>query len=244
VRPIAESAVLYLVLGALISTLSTWLVSGGLPLRWDRHVTSSIDNNKLAGDLYRLILFSSVHSRFGERVELIRVTTPFVSIGTDLGAAESAAGASHRRLEVLTELWGKPAATLFADGRGLAWDGPSTHDRWGWPFRGLAQEWDLVERRLPDGSLEPMYVAEWGIPIRGTSGWDSAGDLRGLPLRPLFPGFVLNAVVFGAFAWVGWQTWLAVRGRVRMRRGKCATCGYDLVGVVGPGCPECGWGRA
>ena len=68
-----------------------------------------------------------------------------------------------------------------------------------------------------------------------------------LPLRPIFPGVIINtlfyaAIWFGVFFGVA-----ALRRFIRKKRGRCVKCSYDLrSGFAGEerGCPECGWGRA
>lgn len=67
------------------------------------------------------------------------------------------------------------------------------------------------------------------------------------PTHPVYPAFVLDTAAFGA----AWYLLLAgphllhlVRRRHRLRRGRCPSCGYDLLGKLPEGCPECGWGRA
>jgi len=66
---------------------------------------------------------------------------------------------------------------------------------------------------------------------------------RVLPLRPIFPGFLVNtlfyAVIwFGIFFGVGF-----VKRVLRRKRGRCVKCSYDLRGEFDSGCPECGWER-
>ena len=69
-----------------------------------------------------------------------------------------------------------------------------------------------------------------------------ADPLSFLPLRPIFPGFLLNtlfyAVVVGAILALP-LTFIPLRRRLRARRGRCPKCNYDLAGLEGP-CPECG----
>jgi hypothetical protein len=60
---------------------------------------------------------------------------------------------------------------------------------------------------------------------------------------PVWPGLLLNSVVFGASLFVGrWGVRAFIR-RVRSSRNRCPSCGYDRRGLVGDAdakCPECG----
>jgi hypothetical protein len=70
-------------------------------------------------------------------------------------------------------------------------------------------------------------------------------QFRALPLRPLWRGFLLDSLVFGA-AWfliMPITRILArnIRAVLRRSRGRCGACGYDLTGLAeGTVCPECG----
>jgi hypothetical protein len=91
---------------------------------------------------------------------------------------------------------------------------------------------------------------EWGVNVRRVRKplagllWSLSLDNRvgALPLRPLWPGFAVNGVVWGAFA--GLVRWLRTRTprALRRRRGQCERCGYDLRGLPAATtpCPECG----
>lgn len=73
-----------------------------------------------------------------------------------------------------------------------------------------------------------------------------------LPASMLWPGFLLNSLVFAAT----WLVAILLGGRAARslaarlcaaraaRRGRCPACGYDLLGDYSTGCPECGWRRA
>jgi hypothetical protein len=60
------------------------------------------------------------------------------------------------------------------------------------------------------------------------------------PYLPVWPGFLLNSLLYAA----PWALVLvaprAVRRWRRRRRGCCMRCGYDLRGLGGAACPECG----
>jgi hypothetical protein len=115
--------------------------------------------------------------------------------------------------------WGRLHAGITTEDTGY-------EDARGWPWLAL---WCGIDRggawRVEGGLLLTPKAAR----IDG---------VRTLPLRPLWGGFVLNALVYGCVtaslhaAGVGW-----VRHR-RRRAGRCARCGYDVAGLER--CPECG----
>ncbi len=62
-----------------------------------------------------------------------------------------------------------------------------------------------------------------------------------LPYRPLWGAFAANTGVYAAAWWVLLVAPGEVRRALRRRRGRCASCGYDLSGLPGgTTCPECG----
>jgi hypothetical protein len=73
----------------------------------------------------------------------------------------------------------------------------------------------------------------------------AVGDLDGnwLPLRPLSAGLIANTVFYAAIFWLVICGPFALRRLIRLRRGWCPKCGYDLRHTLSAGCPECGWGR-
>ena len=66
---------------------------------------------------------------------------------------------------------------------------------------------------------------------------------RVLPLRPIWPGFAINTIFYAAILWMLWLSPFVVRRIIRLKRGRCIKCGYDLRGAEDTGCPECGWRR-
>jgi len=80
-------------------------------------------------------------------------------------------------------------------------------------------------------------------PVRTQAPGAFAFSSEFLPLRPIFPGFLVNTLFYAAM-WFGiFFGVAALRRFIRKRRGRCVKCGYDLRGDVAAGCPECGWGR-
>ena len=116
--------------------------------------------------------------------------------------------------------------------------------RLGWPWRSLRHSIvyeDIANERMhvgyvrtevPRGSWErgvPCVAGLWGFTMRNGK----------LPVHPVWPGFVLNTMVYGALAWgVMCVPGVVRRGR-RRRHGVCVGCGYDRRGIDGV-CPECG----
>jgi hypothetical protein len=114
-------------------------------------------------------------------------------------------------------------------------------DAAGWPWISMSSERNLT----PDFTLELCS----GIRVPWKTGVMMPPPLFGapaaapgaLPLRPLWPGFAVDAGIF-AMAWFGL---LFVSGMIRRafrrRRGRCSSCAYDLRGIpIGAPCPECG----
>jgi hypothetical protein len=112
-------------------------------------------------------------------------------------------------------------------------------ERVGWPFPALRS---IVERRHSSADQQVVGVESRGAilvvpresPVPGRS-W------LALPLRPLWPGFVLNSALFAAMTFA--LVMLIRLGRLRRlsRRdaaGLCVWCRYNLAGLEA--CPECG----
>jgi len=89
----------------------------------------------------------------------------------------------------------------------------------GWPCRSMSGGM-LVDRSTREVQLKAaMYVEGfWFVP-----------NAR-LPLRPIFPGFLINTLFYAAM-WFGIFFGVAtLRRLVRKKRGRCVKCGYDLRG--------------
>ena len=144
---------------------------------------------------------------------------------------------------------------------------PSTHisqcpwrDRWG---QLLQLHLDVETRQLPyfvedargwplpcvwcclDLNAAGRGVAIGGIVIPGQASPNDLTTLRVLPYRPIWWGLLGNTLVYAA-AWMLLVFGFTVPRRwLRLRRGFCGNCAYDLrsLPVTIERCPECGTSR-
>jgi len=63
-----------------------------------------------------------------------------------------------------------------------------------------------------------------------------------LPLHPIWSGFAINTIFYATILFLPFAPF-QVRKYLRVKRGLCIKCGYDLRGDFDSGCPECGLGR-
>ena len=101
----------------------------------------------------------------------------------------------------------------------------------GFPFHAVSS---IIEYQGNRGTQDPQSVA---IPawVRSHLGIDLDTHL---PLRPRPLAFIANVLIYTVVLLTLHAMWCEGRSRRRMRRGRCAACGYDIAGVER--CPECG----
>ena len=93
-------------------------------------------------------------------------------------------------------------------------------DAWGWP---LLSMWHQTDK-----AFSPQKTIRAGVPVAG----------RILPLRPLWPGFAVNTLLYATLLWLLIPGPLDLRRFLRLRRGLCPKCAYPM--GESDVCTECG----
>ena len=109
----------------------------------------------------------------------------------------------------------------------------------GWPCRSCWCElWQFV-RTDEDHYLESRDISgavETSLP-------PIVGALkRVMPFYPIWPGFAMNTILYGAILWMVLVLPFNIRRRRRIKRGLCARCAYPV--GTNEKCTECGAGVA
>jgi hypothetical protein len=109
---------------------------------------------------------------------------------------------------------------------------------YGWPARALSSTVDWTHPSVP---LRHACVLEFASLAEAL---DLGFSTIVLPLRPYFPGLLLDTTLFSTLWFLVLFAPRSIRRNRRLRHGLCPLCAYDLQGQPSPGCPECGWNRA
>ncbi len=105
----------------------------------------------------------------------------------------------------------------------------------GWPM--LSMDWVSAYSSLEGDSVrnDNPNIISAGIVM--PSGLPS--HYRGrLPLRPIFPGFYINTILWAVLVWLTILGPGQFKRWNRKRLGKCIACGYEIADLAT--CPECG----
>ncbi len=136
--------------------------------------------------------------------------------------------------------WSVSVGSMPGWRRQVAWGGGFGFilytDRVGLPWPAM----ELNRAREPGSAFQGVWSQ--GFALRRSTypaGYETTFDGRTrLPLKPHFPGFLIDTLFWGAL-WLGViMAFRALRRRRRRRRGLCVQCRYELAGLGR--CPECG----
>jgi len=134
-------------------------------------------------------------------------------------------------------LWKRQGGAWKVDQLGGAW-----HYRTGWPLK-------VLHRRTATAVGHPVSMVAPPMPAWAAPKWlTRATYIRGtlnpsppVPLGLLPLGLAINTAFFGALAFGAYVVLGPGRRLMRIRRGLCPSCCYDLAGLAaGAVCPECG----
>lgn len=113
-------------------------------------------------------------------------------------------------------------------------------ERYGWPFMCMT-----CTRVHNEGPRLPFGRVVGGVTVR-FCGFTSPECADMAPLRPVWGALALSTAAHGAGILAVFTGVIAIRrgpAARRVARGLCPRCGYDLLGDLAAGCPECGWTR-
>lgn len=105
----------------------------------------------------------------------------------------------------------------------------------GFPLLAFSLEYGSSEQ----GGLPAQRTRAPGLRGGLTPPWSPQSD-RLYPIYPLWPGSLVNTVLYASLLYLPFFTCFRVRRWQRLRRGLCSRCAYDLRGTTGAICPECG----
>ena len=112
----------------------------------------------------------------------------------------------------------------------------------GWPARSMMWFTETTDTAWVGGV--DRRAPQWCIELSpDTSRSRASLQRRGLPLLPIWPGFVINTLLGATVLWLAMLAPITLRRHIRRKRGNCIKCGYDLRRDLSRGCPECGWRR-
>lgn len=110
----------------------------------------------------------------------------------------------------------------------------------GWPFRALWGAGHIRPEHDHDGIHSYLYFIPYDMEH------DPNEEIVGMPLYPIWIGFLLNSAIFSSVWFLlifGFSNYRKNTQSSRKKRGLCPKCKYDLCHKFETGCSECGWNR-
>lgn len=141
---------------------------------------------------------------------------------------------------VLNAPWSKLGVSTNRGGSRAGIEGEAAA---GWPMLAM---WCDMERSSPEygSARDPWSSVALSSRLTGRAGL--YGPVDRMPLRPIWPGFAINTLVYAFVIGAAWSGVGTLCRAIRRRRGLCARCAYPV--GASPVCTECGaavkFGRA
>lgn len=236
---------------------------------WNARSTA-VDNEKVASDGWNEVLAvpagSPLYAKSARELRY-RGLAVFIPIGAfDAAAQELSRGefgpirsAVYRAQPLLySNVLSRPRETAMeaicggCDSFLAGTDPPQTRVDWrwfgaGWPFVALQCDAGQIETY---GLASSRVFSQWfgvsgGCDIskllpRRSKTYPGAMTQTVMPLTPVWAGLSANSLAYAGIWFVAASAVRAIRKWLRPRAGCCAACGYEMTGLRGAVCPECG----
>ncbi len=214
--------VFFLLLGAIINVAVAWGCAA-----W-----SDPPTNRSSAELARTLGYWGEHETDRILLEGLgwngREETPYVEYILSAMASD-APGVVQRVIEEYPRAKDASSGCVFPTEEAL-------ETRAGWPAFSLQ---GIVWDESPLGQ-PPQWRKYMVVRLANRPGLLRPNDGRWLPLRPIWPGFAVNTLIYATLGWLLFGGPFQVRRLIRHNRGLCTSCGYDLRHADHLVCPECG----
>ena len=106
----------------------------------------------------------------------------------------------------------------------------------------MGSKWFPSRMRSRYDQAPTRYIRAFPIEVEVTlspPGLNHSSVELAVPTSPIWPGFAINTIFYATILWLPFAPF-QLRRYVRVKRGLCINCGYDLRGAEHAVCPECG----
>ena len=117
-------------------------------------------------------------------------------------------------------------------------------DARGWPALSMMSCYESIDastKAAPPASPD-VVLSGFLLPSERTKAYTELGELRVIPVKPIWPGFAINTIFYAAILWLPVVGLGALRRRRRIKRGLCPECAYPVGDSAV--CTECGTPRS
>lgn len=218
----------------------------GTPIYSLDHFAFEPDDSRSVESLYN---FSHTHHRV-----LLQSVPPRIKHQLNAVPGHHPFAVPHPILALSSEIRAGTRQPTLDEVRHIASAIPAEQDARGWPFLCLYSRIHehrddalaLAGRPVTGGiRLPPRQIPLATSPQALISGVRNPSQLilreaRALPLLPIWPGLILNTLIYAAALWLLTLGPIRLRRALRARKGHCPQCGYDLNNLEAQRCPECG----